>query len=256
MNILNADTQQVRTFSKYPFDQASTMQIYNYTVKSTWIPSIGICVQQAKFPLYISGFTHNSATTCKLHVSDNTATEIAYAVLYRQRSTDQTAGIQSADKFVASLVDVYGHVCGQLMYDVQFSGFILNVLTTEHLGQIALSANNLILSPQCITCTHTVGCKQVVFNGKYKYKGSTTLIFQRNVTLTDSGIISTPAINVYGDKDTTDVSDIAYQVPKYLKYVNGKDLSGSHVLIKPSALSDLRVITNTGTITFSGVRNA
>ena len=76
------------------------------------------------------------------------------------------------------------------------------------------------------------------------------------MTLTESGIISVPAINVYGDKDTTDVSDITYQVPKYLKYVNGKDLSGSHVLIKPSALSDLRVITSTGTITFSGVRNA
>lgn len=76
------------------------------------------------------------------------------------------------------------------------------------------------------------------------------------MTLTDSGILSTPSINVYGDKDTTDVSAIAYQAPKYLKYVNGKDLSGSHVLIKPIALSDLRVITNTGTITFSGVRNA
>ena len=60
MNTFNADTQQVRSFSKYPFDDSSTMYVYNYIFKPQWIPSICINVQKAKFPLYVGSFTHIS----------------------------------------------------------------------------------------------------------------------------------------------------------------------------------------------------
>lgn len=260
MDIFNLDTQQAHALSKYPFDDASTMQVYNYIFKSSWIPSIGVAVESATFPLFIGRFTHMTVDACRMSILDSSNKQVAYAVLTRSATSVQSESSVVAGNLVAPLKDTYDLRCGQIMYNPEFSGFILNVLTTQHLQELEIAATALILSPECITCTHTTGCKRIVFNGQYKFNRSVNIVFQRNTILTTCDetdeLSDHPSINVYGNKAQTEVQQITYTKPVYLQTINGLDLRNYHILIKPKVLSDVRVITTAGVITFAGVRDA
>ena len=230
------------------------MYVYNYIFKPQWIPSICINVQKAKFPLYVGSFTHISAQACRLDVYDNSDNVIASTVLTRSQYSAQSVSKQVTGGLLAPFTDQYGTVCGQILYSPQLSGFALNILITQHLSKMQLGRDALILSAQCINCVHVKGCKQITFNGRHASNRSTRLAFQRNVTLT--GNKEQPQINVYGDKDITQFAKLQYQMPKYLKYVNGTDMTDCHLIVKPRVLSNLRVITSGGFVTFAGVRDA
>ena len=214
---INSDPQHTRKFTRYPFDQSASLSLGKYTIDPSQIISLSITVRQAVFPLYI-GKIQVVRNSVRLHILSFSTQSVGVAYL------DATGQ--------AAIKSQQGDIIGSILYNPVFYHFLQGIISTDFSYSVQIESSVMPLSPECITCLYTVGCR------------STQIVFQRNAVLKNQ------TLNVYGDQQQP-------LVQKYsLKKVNGVDLTDKILIIKPRTLSDLRVLTSSNNIVFAGVRDA
>lgn len=225
---INSDPQQTRKFTRYPFDQSASLSLGKYTIDPSQIISLSITVRQAVFPLYI-GKIQVVRNSVRLHILSFSTQSVGVAYL------DATGQ--------AAIKSQQGDIIGSILYNPVFYHFLQGIISTDFSYSVQIENSVMPLSPECITCLYTVGCRSIKINDIQTQK-NTQIVFQRNA------VLKSQTLNVYGDQQQP-------LVQKYsLKKVNGVDLTDKILIIKPRTLSDLRVLTSSNNIVFAGVRDA
>lgn len=239
---VNIQPLQTRSITKYPFSKQSTLLLDNITLDPTQILSCNIQVQDALFPLFI-GAVEEIEDAILLTIKDISLTKIAY--------------LQLSDKknfFVFK--DTASRVCGSMRLSQNSNLYHTFKAFVSQTSKRDINSQAFQLSAQCITCVHYSGIQRIFFNGKEKsgvieINACNNACFQKSYETQIS-------INVYGDLDISYIS-----IPKIKNIIiqegdNIKqqfDYTTQNVVFKPTALSDLRVVTTQKHITFKGVKD-
>lgn len=246
----------------YPFDKSSTLEISNHIFPYDFINDIFIMIRDESVPLYISRiiarpvknrvyyyesdstiysnslvFQQKDLGVLSVFISDGTGTETAFFQLSRQTST--TAAV---------IKTMRGTLCGGIkLKDNSLYSWLYSMTKNTLYGELTLSPDALILHPNTLACVSYSGYQGLSLNGQY-LGNHIHLAFQHNLKVasdsSDNNCIQIDAFSNYDD---------SFQKTKKLKIINGVDLSGKAVVIKPNTLGDLRVITQNNTISLMGV---
>lgn len=243
MNIIytNTDISNAREHTKYPFTQQSTCILGNVLFNTSCIKSLSICVQSARFPLFIDKIKRSSGTVILQITSlDITFKAFVYVTpnssIYLIKNTyDQIVGtvaVQQQDSYMYNFFNAY--------------------LTTT--AQVQAASDAFILAPECIKCINYEALRYLKA-GDYTLKRKANIYFGNNCYLLaeDDNI----SINVAGDLD------MSYKQIKKLKTIKvtnedigetvEQDLASKNIILKHTMLSDLRVVTKQDQILLTGV---
>lgn len=234
-NIFNTDYLQLRSNTKYPFTDASTLRIGNYNIEATWIKQLHLNVSSAFFPLHINSIQKTEGAII-LRVFDSKDMQIAYTKLKAQN--------------LQSLFYSGNQICGSISIDIKMFQ-LLNIITLN--GNKVIPSNIMQISPHCISCVHTIGTKYI--------KNGQTILYGDNQLLLDTNIIyNKPRLDIYG---RLDVQDQTLKPLRYVKLVNidneqiqqtdYKDLSNLNLVIKHNILSNARVVSQGSKIILNNI---
>lgn len=227
----NVETSNLRDISNFPFTDTSSLEVGKYKFPAPWISSLRLQVQNAVFPLHI-GNIHTDDVFIVLSVVDNTGTSVCDIKIAEQ---------------ACFIVDSFNKIAGQIQVDGQLYSWLYKLIKNSVYGYMQLKSDALVIASQVIACVYFQGYTGLSVNNTYIGQ-DVILNFQRNIETIRAG--SNLRLNVYGDYS------YSYQNQRKLQVVNGKDLRGKDLLIQHSMLSDLRVSTQSGKISFIGVTDA
>lgn len=240
---MNLDRAILKKYTKYPFTDNSTLKLS----------------QGYSFPAYmIQSFNIQVSSACRCYIHKIQLISQQQIKVYIRSSKNNIYWFSIRPGHIFSLIQNQNKCpAGSVKYKTQLYASLLSTITLTN-NSVTLSNNTLQIMSQCITIIPATGCQAICINSDI-FAHDLTLCFKNNVRYDHD----THIVSIFGD--------LQFLTQQYRPILNvqvcnqASDSSSSptastkisslnrQLIIKPAALSDLRVRTSRDKIQLLGV---
>lgn len=222
-NYLNIQPQNIRKVSKFPFDISSSLQFGNHIFPYADILSMHLVLAEGRLPIRLAAFQLQGALV-KIYLQDAHKTLVGICNILPQRRLHEI----KKDNLTV----------GQLQTTEILYSFLHSILQTFG-GYYTPGRNALILDSECISCCRPTVCTSVeIQNLRQVFTGPLTLRFQNNIT---SVAVQKADTQEFTFSAYADPISLIQTVQAPVQTVNGVNLAGKHLILRPALYSNLRV---------------
>ena len=246
----NINRTESASTSKAPFTFDSTMELAGSRIAAGDILSLKVYVDEYyQVPFHIHSITQDG----RVVFCDKKGTPVAFWQTYAETA--------KTDGYVSGLLYNYnGVVAGHIVCKDSVVSLVRGIIA-QTLDTVVIASNAFILMPQCHVAMLAGHCRSFCIDNQGSLEYHT-----RSITLTaNPNEYAVPILANNTSDIILSISDTAAQLQKqaplngicYVE-INGQTRSckDSSIIIKPSMLSNLRVVKQGDSLTFKGVKDA